>query len=119
MRCVGWSDMNYDDMTREQAVELLRSTMESIKSLDVAMLEDQRKAQAAARSQLYVDADPSPPPVDADADLERRSASTHEVALRMIRANDQARRALRLVEWRTHAHAKRLGVLAQADEAAR
>lgn len=103
--------MNYDRMTREQAVELLRSTMETVKSLDASLHDDQRKARDAARSQLSVDADPSPVVIGVEADLEWARASTHEVSLRMIRANDQARRVLRLVEWKTLRHADKLGVL--------
>jgi hypothetical protein len=62
-------------------------------------------------SAIGVDMAPSPMPVKAVDDLDHHQAHTHEVALRIIRGNDQARRALRLVQWRTLRHAEKLGVL--------
>jgi hypothetical protein len=103
--------MKYDSMTREQAIELLRDLMEALDGLDASLLADQNVARTAAMSALVVDHEPSPLPVAAGEDLDHHQAHTHEVALRIIRGNDQARRVIRLVQWRTLRHAEKLGVL--------
>lgn len=92
-------------MTREQAIALLRLTMDSLQQVDDD-LHGAASLQASAPTDVRVNPDPGPVLLSFD-DWCHRDVDRHT----FVAACDQARRSLRNVQFRVLEHAKKLGVL--------
>lgn len=94
-------------MTREQAIVLLRYAMAAISGIDEALAAEQQRA-ASVVTRIGFDAKPPPSTTCFD---DWREQSRIRDALSLVAANDQARRALRTVEYKVLHQADAIGLL--------